>query len=176
MRRALLALAIMGMVCSAQALWVNWKAPAGAQDSYASAILVNVADGASFSQESLLSAIKGGSVDGYTSIAWEKDSTILSNKVLGSVSDSISQSGTYYLVLFNEETQSYAYNVNGIIYNTVSENGVPAFQKTEASMPPIPPLGVFDPGEWTTGVVPEPTVLALLALGVAGMALRRRVA
>lgn len=90
--------------------------------------------------------------------------------------------GYYYLVVFDPTTTSgedpqYAVSnavqyagtvdkVNGI-YNTNQNGGEPEI----GDFVDIGWMG----GTWRDAVVPEPTALALLALGVAGLALRRKI-
>lgn len=94
------------------------------------------------------------------------------------------QSGHYYLVVFNdpniEDATKYAVAQAGALGGVAVENGYLQVSDDQFVLPGNPPLpGQFIDPTWMFGTfrdaAPEPTALALLALGVAGAALRRRV-
>lgn len=93
--------------------------------------------------------------------------------------------GYYYLVVFDptlEQDEGPKYAVSNAIQYTGGTDTQKGITQTivnpESSK--LPEVAEFVDigwmgGTWTSAVVPEPTALALLALGVAGLALRRKI-
>lgn len=83
-------------------------------------------------------------------------------------------SGYFYLILFNTKSPS-EYVVIGGVKGSDANNGV---YSTESGAAPeagdyVDSVGIIA-GTWTAAKTPEPTALALLALGMAGALLRRK--
>lgn len=95
----------------------------------------------------------------------------------------VANSGYYYLVVFNpnagEGGQQYAVS-QAIQYTGNSETDHSHGIYDTVMTPDKIDTGLFYDtswmgGNWTAAITPEPTALALLALGVAGLALRRKI-
>ena len=96
----------------------------------------------------------------------------------------VTNEGYYYLVIFNNsnvaDATKYAVAQAGTVGNTVCDNGYVYVDGNDYVTPDGKPIKAefIDP-TWIAGTfhapMPEPTALALLALGLAGAALRRRV-
>ncbi len=90
--------------------------------------------------------------------------------------------GYYYLVLFNPDSsqEDPEYVVSNAMQYTGNTKETEGIYNTTVNPGELPEVGEFIDvgwmgGTWTDVTVPEPTALALLALGVAGLALRRKI-
>lgn len=180
MRKLLLALVCMALSSAAFAVHVNWRwndAQTTGWQSSSSAYMVY--SSSEMGWQDVLSAAKAGASTGDTNVV--ASSNILEFGSTGIVGfNGLPDSGTYYcyFALFNntnpQSADSYAIAQAG-------ENGQIDFSSLQVSDPgpyqePVA-VDYLDPF-WLAGnykAAPEPTALALLALGVAGVALRRRI-
>lgn len=183
MKRCLLLAGIACLwACSASAIAVNWKIPTGWDAATATATLVSVGDSSEVSSDALVQFAKSFANPGetpsssFTGYAWVGDVSMTNGRFTGSLGDVELASGNYYLVLLEKDGAKWAHNKNGVSFNAdnVGSNS-PFVDLSIGGSAPIPVVP-YDPGEYVEGMLPEPTVLALLALGVSGLALRRKVA
>lgn len=153
----------MGCAISSQAVVIHWAADTLNDGyTYTSAKLVYVSDGAipdtaaKVAAASVIGTASGNSLidgTGETAGVLERMST-----------DNTTRSGTdkYYVVLFNNTT-ALAVSTVGLNWN--DDNAITASILDPAS-------GVYNPSGWTP--VPEPSTFALLAVGAAALAWKRR--
>ncbi|MGN1326079.1 MAG: PEP-CTERM sorting domain-containing protein, partial [Candidatus Spyradenecus sp.] len=93
-----------------------------------------------------------------------------------------SENSGYYYAVFKSKSDSSNYAVLGGKQYAKGSESTTGVYDTDVSGPSGAPIGTdyvdigpFLGGTWTAAKTPEPTVLALLSLGIAGVALRRKI-
>ncbi|MGN1326080.1 MAG: PEP-CTERM sorting domain-containing protein [Candidatus Spyradenecus sp.] len=178
MRKAFFLLVALAFASVSQAVMLYWNSPDAAwMDSVKSGSLLYSATGtvSDTTLPGIISVAKGetgGITSDFKSVV---DTTEESLWTPSEVNDSLyvattgkENTGTYVLVLFDESKGSYAYAV--IDAATATNAWLDSVGGAEGN----PSFSPIDNLTFSGTLVPEPTVLALLALGVAGLALRRK--
>ena len=115
----------------------------------------------------------------------EKDGTIgarasFSSLSFSSLSEGEVDSGYFYMVVFSKASNENLYMVAGgrqYVADPDANTGI--YESTVSGTKPsgadyVDNIAIIG-GTWTAAKTPEPTTVALLALGIAGLALRRKV-
>ena len=181
MLRFLLTIGFIAVTVALRAVTVKWQVPNSSYDWVNDASAYFVYSESSVTDYTNLynantpgfpanSSLKKGE---YTGLAELKESGGLSASFDGLSDDKVS-SGYFYLILFNTKSTS-EYVVIGGVQGSDANNGV---YSTESGKDPnvgdyVDSVGIIG-GTWTAAKTPEPTALALLALGMAGALLRRK--
>lgn len=183
MRKLLLALACMALSSAAFAVQVNWRWDDAQMTGWASSSSAYMVYSSSEMgwQDVLTAARKGAhSGDKYNVVGSSFIKEQWGSTGVVGFNNGLPDSGTYYcyFALFDNENPGEA---DSFAIAQAGENGKLIFSEHGVSTPgpggAPNPVHYLDP-TWLAGnykAAPEPTALALLALGVAGVALRRRI-
>ena len=169
MKKIFLALAVMAVATLAQAVTLSWHTESANTwlDSSMVCTLVYSAEGASLEEAAQVALANAGTAD-YTIVARDTAPTYQgADNNYGDIATAAGYApvdmGTYFII-FTE-------GLNYAATSVAAADAVNAWTGLAGSSQVGRPVTVSD---FVHGSVPEPTALALLALGVAGLALRRR--
>jgi hypothetical protein len=167
----------MGWVSASHAVIITWAAETTGEvvGSFTTAQLVYVADGTWNWSKYNTDPV----ANGYTSVDTASGSGV--DAGLGKVYDNLAtdttrDAGAYFVVLFDSGNNAVYRSVQSLAWNNTSYNAFAEDGMNPASGLFLPTGGVNGSGTGDSGwnPVPEPNTFALLALGAAALAARRR--
>lgn len=184
MLRFLLTIGFIAVTVALRAVTVKWQVPNSSYDWVNDASAYFVYSESSVTDYTNLynantpgfpanSSLKKGE---YTGLAELKESGGLSASFDGLSDDKVS-SGYFYLILFNKNSSSADYKQYVVIGGVHGSNPNGVYSAESGVAPEkgdyVDSVGIIG-GNWSAAKTPEPTALALLALGMAGALLRRK--
>lgn len=186
MRKVIVGIVLL-MVTALRAVTISWAIPNATYDWIADAEVnfVYFDEKTPLSSENDYAAAKNATSIGPGTIMTDTVSGQTVYKgVVGELDNyTVEKTGYYYAVFTSKSGVHDYYAVLGGKKYLKGEESSTGVYNTEVSGPNGAPIGVdyvdigpFLGGTWTAAKTPEPTVLALLSLGIAGIALRRKVA
>ena len=169
MKKMLLAFAVMAFAVAAQAITLKWTTESANSAWVSTSLtcsLIYAEDAATASMATAIDvALGNSSAYAVVGTAWAANPSAYNT---GSVISTAKQytTGVYYII-FTENGKYAATSVT-------AEQAAKAWIPDAGPIPEGSYTGPVTVADFTGTLVPEPTALALLALGVAGLALRRR--
>lgn len=183
MLRFLLTIGFIAVTVALRAVTVKWQVPNSSYAWVNDASAYFVYSESAVTDANLYDAATPGLPTGsslkkgeYTGLAELKESGGLSASFDGLSDDKVS-SGYFYLILFNKNSSSADYTQYVVIGGVHGSNPNGVYSAESGVAPEkgdyVDSVGIIG-GNWSAAKTPEPTALALLALGMAGALLRRK--
>lgn len=183
MRKVIVGIALL-MVTALRAITISWAIPNATYDWVKDAEVNFVYAEEQLPSENDYIAAKNASSIGSGTIMTDttESGTTVYEGVVATLDDYKSTNTGYYYAVFTSTADSNNYAVLGGKQYLQGQESSTGVYNTDVEGPGSAPsggayvdIGPFLGGTWTAAKTPEPTVLALLSLGIAGVALRRKV-